>query len=164
MKTTQNQTEQLKEANQICMKALVRREYSEKELRQKLTEFSFEIIDECLEVLKVKGYQSDTRYAEMITKARVSQRYAAKWIEMKLSQQNINSEIISIALEEYVDYWLENAIYLVKKKSLAKNLADNKIQNKVKNFLLNRGYDYDMVKKAINLVLESEQNKQNNDY
>ncbi len=147
-----NQKLLLEEACQLCIKILVRREYSQKELSQKLNinGFHSDVIDDCLDFIKKENYQSDLRYAEMIINTRINQRYGLKKIKLELQQQSINPDIVNSLLNKFEDTWLENAEFLIRKKAKDKNLSDNKVLNKIKNFLLYRGYDYDTIKTAIN--------------
>ena len=69
---------------------LARREYSEKELRIKLTDkYNEEICQRVLDYLQANNYQSDERFTDMIVRSYASRGYGHKRILQELSRKGI---------------------------------------------------------------------------
>lgn len=90
---------------------LTRREHTEKELRQKLSEKGFgeSEITNAVNTLKCEGYLSDSRYAEVFVRSRLRKSAEGKpLLMMRLTEKgvdrNIASELINSAWdnEEYL--------------------------------------------------------------
>ena len=83
---------------------LARREYSEKELRIKLTDkYNEEICQRVLDYLQANNYQSDERFTDMIVRSYASRGYGHKRILQELSRKgiyisNIDDYVTSINL------------------------------------------------------------------
>lgn len=149
-------------AVRFCLQLLARRDYSQYELHGKLKHQNFDAIqiDACLLHLVKNNYQSDTRFAEMFARTRVGQRYGAKKIRYELSQKGIGDDLATAVLTQYDDQFLENTQHLIKRKISGNNLAatqtDWKLKNKITRFLVGRGYDYEMINLAFE-ILQSEE-------
>ncbi len=143
-------------AYQYCLQLLARREYSQRELRQKLRQQAIEhdTIDACLTQLVEANYQSDRRFAEMLCHKRISRRYGSQKIRYELEQKGIDDSLIHSILAEHEQVWLENAIYLITRKvprrDIQKISGDYAAKSKIIRFLLGKGYAYD----TINLAFE----------
>ncbi|PID65676.1 MAG: hypothetical protein CR975_06100 [Gammaproteobacteria bacterium] len=145
------------QAYQRCLQLLARREYSQLELRQKLTQQSVEaaVIDDCLARLQQENYQSDRRFADMLCHTRVNQRYGSQKIRYELKQKGIENSLINATLAEYQTMWLDNARQLISRKAsgaeVKKIFTDFTLKHKITRFLVGKGYDYD----TIHLAFES---------
>lgn len=146
------------QAYQRCLQLLSRREYAQQELRQKLKQYQTDphVIDDCLARLLADNYQSDQRFAEMFCRTRVSQRHGSKKIRYELQQKGIDETLIETALAEYQTAWVENAAYLIQRKAPRANVGeifnDFTLKSKISRFLLGKGYDYDTINHAFELL------------
>ena len=93
----------LKRAKLRCMHLLEKRDYTEKELRQKLengkTEYTEEQIDGAIAYVKSFHYVDDGRYACKYIEAMQS-RKSRRQIEQELYQKGVDRELIQEAFEE----------------------------------------------------------------
>ena len=80
---------------------LSRREYSRRELGEKLRRLGSEDdakVDEVLDYLEEKGYLSNERFAEQFLRAKAS-RYGQSRLRMELRQRGLSGEEIDRAIE-----------------------------------------------------------------
>lgn len=80
---------------------LARREHSARELTRKLKSkgLSQEDAESAVADVRAEGWQSDTRYAEMLVRTRVNNGYGPQRIEAELRQAGVSGEEIAAALE-----------------------------------------------------------------
>lgn len=129
---------------------------TEVEMRRKFKEkaFSEDDIEYAINKLKEYNYINDKYYAECYIKARVIPN---KWGKIKaynmMLQKGIDKDIINESLDELFSEDEEYKIILEsakKKLDTLSNISDKiKIKNKLISFLLNRGFDYSLIKKVI---------------
>lgn len=143
------------------------RQHSEKEVRdyfrvknaklkiQEKEEISQLVIDATIETLKKKGMVNDLEFAEAWVEARRrSQQKGSRAIKQELFQKGVDKEII----EEVVSHQSS----VVSEEELAKQALDKKIKywrnldpknlyRKSIEFLLRKGFDYEVVKKVISV-------------
>ncbi len=148
------------QAYQRCIYLLVRREYSQLELRQKLSqlEIDTDVIEQCLKRLLEENYQSDERFTEMFCRTRISQRHGKQKIRYELKQKGIEENLIDSVMSEYDSEWVNNAIHLIERKSprgdVKKAINDFTIKSKIIRFLLGKGYEYDTINLAFEILTE----------
>ncbi|MBS9777936.1 MAG: regulatory protein RecX [Gammaproteobacteria bacterium] len=154
-------TDYVIQAKNICIQLLSRREYSQKELQQKLSsqEFPQDVITNCLDSLRENNYQSDDRYAEMFIRTRFNQRYGPKKINFELKQKGIDETVIKRYLSEYHDEWLDNVILLIERKAPRGDIglifSDRKVKDKITRFLIGKGYDYATISLAFETLQDT---------
>ena len=139
--TTQNQRNNCYSA---ALKILIRREYSQFELSNKLQPKGFDDADikHSIDLLIEQKYQSDERFSEAFIIMRYNQGKGPVTISSELKKRGIESFDLSI-----ID-WFELAKE-VRKKKFGQNLPlDYKTQAKQKRFLQSRGFDFDQINKA----------------
>ena len=149
--------EGLSKAKSKAMSSLNRTAISEKKLREKLSNYSDEIVDEVIDKLKEYKFINDKDLASRIAKDNSSiSRFGTNKIRQNLYRKGISKEDIEQAIEAIDDdEQLENAIYLARKRYDKVKCEDNrKVYQKLTQHLLYKGFSYDIVKKAINEVLE----------
>lgn len=129
-----------------CIWLLSRREYSEKELRQKLLkkEIAPDQIDATLGRLKHYGYQSDTRVARQVSLAHQSK--GLRWLKAKLATKGVGQDVLD-QVEDLSDDESRLALALARFES--KDLSDEKTFAKATRYLLSRGFSYDKVSKGL---------------
>lgn len=128
---------------------LSRREYSQKELRQKLKyrEVSTEEIDAVLEKMTELGLQSDQRFLESRVRMQKSAGKGPGYLRAELGQHQLSSEKIQEVLESDEHNWTEAAFDLVERKFGVPPFSLD-VQRKAFSLLLRRGFSFDLAKKA----------------
>lgn len=123
------------------------REYSEKELRDKLTlrGFSIEAIDKGLGYAKESGYQSDGRYAGMKARS-LSPRLGNSRIARELKIKGIGAEAVSEELSALAPE-LARALAVISK--FEGQPLTQELRAKIYRFLAYRGFGFDIIKKAV---------------
>jgi regulatory protein len=132
--------ESLKDSYNKCLKYLVRREYSQFELQQKLSleGFDSDIISETLERLKNEKLQSDERFSEMFIRTRVNQGKGDILIKQQLKQKGIEY----VDLSDYDFYALTKEVQRKKYASLPTTAKEKAQQIR---FLQSRGFSFDAI-------------------
>ncbi|MEG0250125.1 MAG: recombination regulator RecX [Peptostreptococcus sp.] len=147
-------------AKNKALNSLSKVEKSEKKIREKLSgDFDEEIIEMVIEFLKKHELVDDERFADMIVSNDLNfKRVGKNRIKQNLYTKGIKREYIDSAISEIdSDVELENAIYLARKRlPRIKDKDINKVKNKLYQHLSYKGFSYDIIKLAINEVLEEE--------
>lgn len=137
-------------ARDSALRALGRREHSAEQLRRKL---EFRGYDEATAAdavgeLAERGWQSDSRFAEMLIRSRVSQGYGRLYIEGDLRVAGVPDAEASAALEAADVDWAQAAIDLHARKfgAAPETMQD---RNKQYRYLAARGFTSDQIRKAL---------------
>jgi len=130
---------------------LARRDYSVKELQQKLKEkeYPLEESEQAIEWAINSKYQSDERYASGRTRYR-SETYGNRRIKMELEDKGIQTDIIEQVMEE-IETEEERASKLMLDYNRRKNLNgewDLKVKEKAFRYFISKGFSYDSIKSA----------------
>lgn len=131
-----------------AMDFLARREYSHKELKQKLFERfpdSAEI-EQVLDALTKDGLQSDARFADSFFRLRVNAGYGPNYIRAELRQRGIDEALIAEVFSEQGVDWLEAARQVFDKKFRGVDLSDQKARAKCMRFMQYKGFTFDQIK------------------
>lgn len=102
-----------------AIKLLARRNYSEKELRNKLSEFDFDVVEKILEKLKKKGFIDDKKLAERISEKGFEKKKGLYYIINNLKRRGIPEEIINQIKERFDferEYKIAEDLILKKRK------------------------------------------------
>lgn len=128
---------------------LSRREYSQKEIRQKLKlrEVTTEEIDTVLEKMTELGLQSDQRFLESRVRLQKSSGKGPGYLRAELAQHQLSSEKIQAELDSEEHNWTDEAFHLIERK-FGEPPFSVEIQRKAFALLLRRGFSYDLAKKA----------------
>ncbi|MGH8456738.1 MAG: regulatory protein RecX, partial [Stenotrophobium sp.] len=88
-------------ARDSALRVLGRREHSALQLRRKLKARGYDeaTAGETVGDLTERGWQSDTRYAEMLVRSRVAQGYGRLYIEAELGVAGVPDADVAAALE-----------------------------------------------------------------
>lgn len=156
--------EELKKQNQIFLlknksfDLLSRRMHSEKELKDKLKrkgDYTTEIVEEVIVYLREKNYLNDEEFTrKFISQKSNLRKDGPRKIKSELIKKGINSEIIDreiISIYSQGDEY-ENAVNHANKKISSlehKKLDKFKLKQKVMNYLANKGFSYDMIRKVV---------------
>ncbi len=148
-----------KRAKLRAMNLLQKRTYTEKQLRDKLTEGSYpmEILDQAIDYVKSFHYIDDYQYAlDYITYN--SERKSIKQIELDLHQKGITRDIILKAYTEWKEMNGEqNESEMIRKLLEKKNYkkdCDIKEKQKIYSFLLRKGYSAEKIRYEMNLEID----------
>ena len=128
----------------LALKMLIRREYSQLELSNKLQLKGFEGADikHSIDLLIEQNYQSDARFSEAFILMRYNQGKGPIIISSELKKRGIESFDLSI-----FDWF--NLAKEVRERKFGKDLpSDYTTQAKQKRFLKSRGFGYDEINKA----------------
>ena len=129
---------------------LARREHSQFELKQKVSDFPEILQDQALAELVEKGLQSDQRFTEAWVQHRMNTGKGPRLIQQELAQKGIDRSLISDALNAINDdQWLECCQTAYAKKFT--HSADTpKDKQKHIRFLTARGFGFDVIQQVIN--------------
>ncbi len=128
---------------QQALGLLVRREHSQRELKQKLKIRGNELdeIESAVEALSRQDFQNDERFAFALARSRQSAGYGPQRIRAEMYQHSLGSELIEQAVIALNCDWLELAQGLVARRYLRKIQQDPNQSRKAVDFLLRRGFD-----------------------
>ena len=143
----------LKRAKLRCMHLLEKRDYTEKELRQKLengkTEYTEEQIDGAIAYVKSFHYVDDGRYACKYIEAMQS-RKSRRQIEQELYQKGVDRELIQEAFEETEEVPEEEQIARwMEKRNFHPEEADLKEKQRMYAFLARKGFRAENIQRAM---------------
>lgn len=148
---------------------LGRRQRSEKEIRDYLKQLSFKrktkdqgeitdlIAQALIEKLKKKGLLNDLEFAKAWTASRRrSGKKGINLIKSELFQKGIDKEIIEQVLSEHEGGSEENLAKqaLEKKMKVWKNLPQLEFKQKALQFLMRRGFNYDIAKEVVENIMK----------
>lgn len=149
---------------QKAFRLLGRRHHSSFELKVKLKQkgYNENFINEIINDLKLNGYLNDYQFALVYAEENIKNKYwGKKKVEAELFKRGIKRNIIAQVVEEKFPSSddLSNAVELGKKKLnslLTRKIENQKIRTKLYSFLLSKGYDYEICKKVIEVLISEE--------
>lgn len=148
-----------KSLRQRALEYLGKREYSCKELGQKLKPYldedgDLDSITAILDDFKTRGWLSDARFTEQMLHARRAKFGCSKIIH-ELREKGIDSDLIAGAVEQLKETELDSAKEIWQKKY--KNVPANRDEwAKQARFLQSRGFGFDVIKKVLNSTQANE--------
>lgn len=133
-----------------AIRLLSRRDHSKHELRKKLLEREIdpELADAAIERLQSVDLQSDQRFVNGTIRMKSSAGQGPRRIMADLGQHRLEEGLIDIGMEAAEVDWEANAKRIVVRR-FGEGKLDFKTRNKAMHFLLRRGFDMDMARKAI---------------
>lgn len=142
-----------KRAKLRCMHLLEKRDYTEKELRQKLltgkTVYTEEQIDGAIDYVKSFHYVDDGRYACQYIEA-MQQRKSRRQIEQELYQKGVAKELVQEAFEETGEVPEEEQIARwMEKRKFHPEEADLKEKQRMYAFLARKGFRPENIQRAM---------------
>ena len=138
----------------LAFALLTRKEYSKAELIEKLNLYALDQAEviQLVEELSDQNYQSDQRVAEMVLASQMRKGKGPNQIKHALKKKVLDRELID---DEFNDIdWFEQAYQLKRKKFGDTVEKDPKQKAKQIRFLQYRGFDMDIILKAINYTAE----------
>ena len=144
-------------AKNKALNILSKADQSEKKIREKLSsEFEEDTIDIVIEFLLKNKFIDDDLLAQKIVNTNVNlNKCGRNKIKQNLYNKVICIESINEAISEIdKDVEFENAMYLAKKRyERVKNEDKRKIYQKISQHLAYKGFDYDIIKRVLNKLL-----------
>ncbi len=141
-----------KEIRENCLRLLVRREHSQRELLDKLAIKGIErratqvIIDQLID----EGWQSDDRFAESYARYRIRKGFGPVKITYELKQKGISDFDLDPVVLDVADSWFDLLTQVYHKKYADNGELSQKERLKRSRFLQQRGFSHEM----INIVLK----------
>lgn len=133
-----------------AMNLLARREYSARELQQKLsTRSSVEsLIHQVIEKLQHDGLQSDERFAEAFVGMRLRQGKGNRMVAMELKQKGISATLIQKWISDD-DQWRVSLTGLIDRRFAGQIAKDPKEKAKQLRYLQSRGFTYEQIQSVV---------------
>lgn len=150
--------EEQKKANDYALNLLSFSARSEREICDRLRSKGYEdeIINNTLEMLRKYNFINDTEYAKMFTKDKMNfSKDGSYKIKQKLYMKGVDKDIIDSVVDELVDEdeEYERALSIAEKKYLSYgNIEAYKKFKKLNDFLLRKGFDYDIISRVITTI------------
>lgn len=145
--------DQLKRAKLRCMHLLERRDYTEKQLKDKLrmgkTAYTEDEIEAAVAYVKSYRYVDDGRYAEQYI-ACMRDRKSRRQIEQELYQKGVSRELVEAAFEAAGE--IEEAAMIrawMEKKHFEPEHADTKEKQRMYGFLARKGFCAEEISRAL---------------
>lgn len=122
------------------------------EVREKLLKegFAAEIADAVIAVLTNEGYIDDEKYIRKYAKKLMeNKKRSAALVARELHAKGLDGELVQAVLAEFSIDEQGVAIELLQRKFGMQNIQEYKMQQKMKMFLRYRGYDSDVIERAV---------------
>lgn len=146
-----------KRAKLRCMNLLQKREYTEKQLRDKLSQggYSEEIADEALAYVKSFHYVDDARYAESYIRCHLPDKSRQR-IKMDLIRKGISKELADRLLEEAAEDEQNPGELLLIQKLLEKKKYSQDMpvaeKQKIYAYLMRKGFRSEEIREGMRIV------------
>lgn len=147
-----------KRAKLRCMHLLERRDYTEKQLKDKLrmgkTEYPPEVIDAAVEYVKGYHYVDDARYARQYIEC-MKIKKSRRQIEQELYQRGVDRQLVEAAFEETEKVPEEELIRAwMEKRHYQPGCADEKERRRMYAFLTRKGFSGAGIARAMKMEYE----------
>jgi regulatory protein len=136
-----------KQIKKDCLRLLTRREYSRKQIQDKLTVKGYEPgqVSSVIDELARQSWQDDARYAESYARVRSQKGFGPVRIAYELQQQGIAPSKAESVLRATTDDWMNLPEQVYGKKYSDSTAIDSGEQAKRSRFLLQRGFSSTMI-------------------
>lgn len=146
-------------AKNKALSILSKADQSERKIREKLSaDFEENTIESVIDFLKKYNFINDAMLAQRIVNTNVNLNKCGKnRIKQNLYNKGIDRQSIDEAVSEIdSDLEFENAMYLAKKRyERVKNEDKRKAYQKISQHLAYKGFDYDIIKRVLNKLLNT---------
>ena len=141
------------DVRRLAIDWLPRREYSRLELHRKLSTKTPDqvLIDQVMEELAGRNWQSDERFCAAFIRSRLSRGVGPLRIRQELILKGIPDDLLRPQLAEVDIDWFEKAL-LVAEKKISSLGRDPKWREKLYRFLMYRGFDSDQARYALEAI------------
>lgn len=133
----------LPELRRAAVDLLSRRDHSRQELHRKLLPkaASVDELNQLLDELAERRWQSDSRFAETFVNSRINRGHGPVRVKHDLRSKGVASDDIHDAFADQDTDWNEKALDVARRKfGLHADLSDMKLKAKVARFLAYRGF------------------------
>ncbi|MEE3279414.1 MAG: regulatory protein RecX [Pseudomonadota bacterium] len=147
--------EETRDAFQVAVKLLSRREHSIQELRRKLArkEFSSDVIDAAVSDLQEADLVSDARYAEVFVRSRINRGDGPMKVLASLRERGIDDVLIDQFLHYDDAFWISRANRVLEKKFGQRLTKDDEtgLENwgQRARFLAGRGFAAEIIYRSL---------------
>ena len=147
--------EETRDAFQVAVKLLSRREHSIQELRRKLArkEFSGDVIDAVVSSLQEADLVSDARYAEVFVRSRINRGDGPMKVLASLRERGIDDVLIDQFLHYDDAFWISRANRVLEKKFGQRLTKDDEtgLENwgQRARFLAGRGFAAEIIYRSL---------------
>lgn len=143
---------------QAAVFLLGRREHSANELYRKLSTKGFhgDAIDNVLQILQQRGWQSDERFAESLIRQRIEAAYGPLKIYADLQQKGIDKAIGEAILQNMAVNWQQLAVTRYQRRFGTEPPLDEKEKARRQRHLASRGFYPGDVFSACKRALEND--------
>lgn len=147
-------------AYNYAISILARTPKSEKQLKQKMRDKGYDLIfiEKAIKKLQGKKYIDDERYCEMFINDKINiSKYGKRKIKQALYEKGIDRDIIEDKLSKVTNEEETKRAYMIGAKKL-RTIKEEDIRKKtmkLSNYLVNKGFEYSAVKKAVSKLLDN---------
>lgn len=158
-------TDDTRQARSYAYRLLSYRWHTQKEIEEKLLNkgYSRKIIEIVLQELEENKYINDQRFAENWIGARSERKLLGKRrIKQELKDKGIREDIIEKNIEMFfsIEKEVELALQAARKKAYQANILEkSKFVRRLTSFLQRKGFDYQTIKKVIEILEEERRGK-----
>ena len=143
------------EIYEVALSYINKKLRSKKEIKKYLErkEYSTELIENVINLLYTQGYLNDEIYAKSLVHDRIALSMdGPNKIKKELSDNGINNSLIEEVILEYTeDLEKERVEKIVDKQiKLNNNKGANLLKKKIQMYLLNLGYNYEIINRILN--------------
>ena len=135
-----------------AMNALARREHSKGELKEKIAarfKDCDELIEQILEQLAGEGLQSDIRFAESYSRARINRGYGRLQIAHNLKTKGVTEDVIRQVFDALEPDWFALASEVLVKRFGCTPAQDLRDKGRRVRFLQYRGFNGEQIRHAL---------------
>lgn len=125
-----------------AVRLLARREHSRTELKRKLKKLDDGSLGSVLDQLEEKGYQSDSRYCEILVRSRINGGYGPLKIRFELKQKGVDDALIDQVLSDQAADWPTLARQQREKRFGEQIPDDRQEAAKQLRYLASRGFEH----------------------
>jgi regulatory protein len=144
-------TSETKEAENAALRYLARRDYSRRELYQRLIRKGMQstIVNQVLDDLHSKGYQSDERFAEVYIRSRINAGDGPFKIKISLRAKGICDSLALAVIDNLNVDWFDRAQALKRKRFGEVETKDLDETAKQMRYLKNKGFYQDHINAVV---------------
>ena len=158
-------TDEIKQARSQAYRLLSYRWHTQKEIEEKLLDkgYSREVVEVILRELEENKYIDDQRFTENWIGARAERKLIGK---IRLKQELKNKGIEEATIEKNIEMFLsqekelELALQAARKKAFQANILErHKFIRRLTSFLQRKGFDYQIIRRVIQILEEEGRGK-----
>lgn len=138
---------QQQDIKNLLLNYLARREYSQKELSERLKNKGFapDLYGPILHEFAARGWQSEQRFAESYARARFSRGHGLEQIAHELKQKGVAVEIVKQALQQFSSEDQLQSLYKLWQKKYDSLPNDFKDKMKQQAYFKSRGFSFSLI-------------------